>query len=94
MSCKSTSSKPTSVVAVAAMRLRGDERHKSIIAYFSANGPPAIAAALRQEFDLGEDVLDSDTVTKYEGLLEKKWISVIRLQKKAQTAPTVDSVPL
>ncbi|KAJ0124802.1 hypothetical protein J7T55_006143 [Diaporthe amygdali] len=55
---------------------------QSIIAYLSANDLPGTAAALRQELDLGEDVLDNNTVKKYEGLLEKKWTSVVRLQKK------------
>lgn len=64
--------------------LRADGRHKSIIAYLSANDLPGTAAALRQELDLGEDVLDNNTVKKYEGLLEKKWTSVVRLQKKVQ----------
>ncbi|KAL2273895.1 hypothetical protein FJTKL_03984 [Diaporthe vaccinii] len=61
---------------------QADELHKSIIAYFSANGLPGTTAALRQELGLGGDALDNNTVKKYEGLLEKKWISVVRLQKK------------
>lgn len=62
--------------------LTGAGSHKSIIAYLSANNLPATAAALRQELSLPEEVLDSTTVKKYEGLLEKKWTSVVRLQKK------------
>lgn len=31
---------------------------------------------------MGEDVFDAATAKKYEGLLEKKWTSVVRLQKK------------
>jgi platelet-activating factor acetylhydrolase IB subunit alpha len=38
---------------------------------------------LRQELGLGEDVFDAATTKKYEGLLEKKWTSIVRLQKKA-----------
>ncbi|KAI5294702.1 protein with putative role during mitosis, partial [Ascosphaera acerosa] len=39
------------------------------------------ADALRDE--LGEGLhLDDATTKKYEGLLEKKWTSVVRLQKK------------
>lgn len=60
-----------------------DARHKSMIAYLSANNLPNTAAALRAELSLGEDVLDAATVKKYETLLEKKWSSVVRLQKKA-----------
>ena len=43
---------------------------------------PEAATALRTEAQLGEDVLDAATTKKYETLLEKKWTSVVRLQKK------------
>jgi platelet-activating factor acetylhydrolase IB subunit alpha len=56
--------------------------HKSIIAYLSANNIPNAAAALREELGLGEDVFDAATAKKYETLLEKKWTSIVRLQKK------------
>ena len=56
--------------------------HKSIIAYLAANNLPNAAAALREELTLGEDAFDSATAKKYETLLEKKWTSVVRLQKK------------
>lgn len=58
-------------------------RHKSIIAYLSANQLPATASTLREELGLGEDVFDSETAAKYQTLLEKKWTSAVRLQKKA-----------
>jgi platelet-activating factor acetylhydrolase IB subunit alpha len=58
-------------------------RHKSIIAYLSANNLPDAAAALRTELNLGEDAFDAATAKKYETLLEKKWTSIVRLQKKA-----------
>jgi platelet-activating factor acetylhydrolase IB subunit alpha len=35
------------------------------------------------ELNLNEDVFDGATSKKYETLLEKKWTSVVRLQKKA-----------
>lgn len=57
-------------------------RHKSIIAYLSANNLPSTAAALRAELDISEETFDTNTAKKYEGLLEKKWTSVVRLQKK------------
>lgn len=57
-------------------------RHKSIIAYLAANNLPNTAAALRAELNLGEDVFDTGTAKKYESLLQKKWTSVVRLQKK------------
>ena len=57
------------------------ERHKAIIAYLSSTKHAASASTLRQELDLG-DSFDDATSRKYEGLLEKKWTSVVRLQKK------------
>ncbi|CAM1511830.1 Fc.00g093430.m01.CDS01 [Cosmosporella sp. VM-42] len=61
---------------------QAEELHKSIIAYLSANNLPDSATALRTELSLGEDVYDPATAKKYETLLEKKWTSVVRLQKK------------
>lgn len=55
--------------------------HKSIIAYLTSVKLTATASALRQELDIG-DTFDDATSKKYEGLLEKKWTSVVRLQKK------------
>jgi hypothetical protein len=56
-------------------------RHKSIIAYLASANLPQSSAALREE--LGDSVtVDDSTLKKYEGLLEKKWTSVVRLQKK------------
>jgi platelet-activating factor acetylhydrolase IB subunit alpha len=53
-----------------------------MIAYLTAAGLPNSAAALRQELKIG-DGFDDATRKKYETLLEKKWTSVVRLQKKA-----------
>ncbi|KAL2125634.1 hypothetical protein VTJ04DRAFT_1999 [Mycothermus thermophilus] len=61
---------------------QAEELHRALIAYLSANNLTATAAALRQELNLGEDVFDAATAKKYEGLLERKWTSVVRLQKK------------
>lgn len=58
-------------------------RHKSIIAYLAANNLANTATVLREELDLGEDVFDAAMTKKYETLLEKKWTSIVRLQKKA-----------
>lgn len=55
--------------------------HKALIAYLSACNLPNSAAALREELGIG-DSFDDATRKKYEGLLEKKWTSVVRLQKK------------
>ncbi|KMU87682.1 platelet-activating factor acetylhydrolase IB alpha subunit [Coccidioides immitis H538.4] len=55
--------------------------HKSMIAYLLSVNLSKSAAALREE--LADSVhLDDATAKKYEGLLEKKWTSVVRLQKK------------
>ncbi|PKS10996.1 hypothetical protein jhhlp_002755 [Lomentospora prolificans] len=61
---------------------QADELHKSIIAYLSANNLSNTAAAMRAELNLGEDVLDVATTKKYEGVLERKWTSIVRLQRK------------
>ena len=58
-----------------------DSSHKSIIAYLSSIKLSNSAAALREELSIGES-FDDATSKKYEGLLEKKWTSVVRLQKK------------
>lgn len=61
---------------------QAEELHKSIVAYLtSINLPEASVAALKEELNLGEG-FDAATSKKYEGLLEKKWTSVVRLQKK------------
>lgn len=60
--------------------------HKSIIAYLTSVNLTATATALRQELDIG-DTFDDATSKKYEGLLEKKWTSVVRLQKKVFPKP-------
>ncbi|CRG91709.1 hypothetical protein PISL3812_08760 [Talaromyces islandicus] len=61
---------------------QAEELHKSIVAYLSANELPNAAAALREELKLSEDVFDPATMKKYETLLEKKWTSIARLQRK------------
>lgn len=64
-----------------------DNSHKSIIAYLASANLPKSSAALREE--LAEQItLDDATVKKYEGLLEKKWTSVVRLQKKVSPQTT------
>lgn len=56
-------------------------RHKALIAYVTSIDLPDSAAVLRREFNLGDN-FDAETCKKYGGLLEKKWTSVVRLQKK------------
>ncbi|KAL8866889.1 MAG: hypothetical protein Q9174_006018, partial [Haloplaca sp. 1 TL-2023] len=60
---------------------QAEELHKAIIAYLSSIKLETSAAALREELQIG-DTFDNATSKKYEGLLEKKWTSVVRLQKK------------
>ncbi|SLM39274.1 wd domain-containing protein [Lasallia pustulata] len=60
---------------------QAEELHKAIIAYLTSTKLSNSAAALRQELDIGDSFNDT-TSKKYEGLLEKKWTSVVRLQKK------------
>ncbi|KAI9714325.1 MAG: protein with putative role during mitosis [Bogoriella megaspora] len=60
---------------------QAEELHKAIIAYLSASNLPESSNALRQELKIGDN-FDDATRKKYEGLLEKKWTSVVRLQKK------------
>lgn len=55
--------------------------HKSIVAYLSSIKLPASAANVREDLKLG-DGFDEATSKRYEGVLEKKWNSVVRLQKK------------
>ncbi|KAB8068803.1 WD40-repeat-containing domain protein, partial [Aspergillus leporis] len=61
---------------------QAEELHKSMIAYLVANNLPTTAAALREEVHFGEDVFDANTAKRYEGMLEKKWTSIARLQRK------------
>ena len=52
-------------------------RNKAILDYLSSNGYSEVVECFKKEADMPGE-LDK----KYAGLLEKKWISVIRLQKK------------
>ena len=54
--------------------------HKSLLDYCKTQGFNATFEALQQE--AGQEGFVSDPKAKYAGLLEKKWTSVIRLQKK------------
>lgn len=54
-------------------------RNKAIADYLSTNGYQDALEAFKKEADMPGEV-----ERKYGGLLEKKWTSVIRLQKKAR----------
>ncbi|GAA5822770.1 hypothetical protein JCM11251_004371 [Rhodosporidiobolus azoricus] len=57
-----------------------DELHKSMLDYLNTNGFHETLAALKKES--GQAEFQPDPKAKWSGLLEKKWTSVIRLQKK------------
>ncbi|PWN53954.1 putative platelet-activating factor acetylhydrolase ib alpha subunit [Violaceomyces palustris] len=57
-----------------------DELHKSILDYLKTNGLNETFEVLARE--TGQEGFVPDPKAKYSGLLEKKWTSVIRLQKK------------
>lgn len=54
-------------------------RNKAIADYLSTNGYQDALEAFKKEADMPGEV-----ERKYGGLLEKKWTSVIRLQKKVK----------
>ncbi|KAF2786811.1 platelet-activating factor acetylhydrolase IB alpha subunit [Melanomma pulvis-pyrius CBS 109.77] len=60
---------------------QAEELNKAIVAYLGVIGATNSAAAFRQEASVPAS-FDDVTRKKYEGLLEKKWTSVVRLQKK------------
>lgn len=55
-------------------------RHKSLLDYLQTQGFTETFQALQKE--TGQEGFVVDPKAKYAGLLEKKWTSVIRLQKK------------
>ncbi|CAO3608685.1 unnamed protein product [Cunninghamella blakesleeana] len=57
-----------------------EELHKAILDYLNASGFSESFAILKNETQINDFV--PDPTQKYAGLLEKKWTSVIRLQKK------------
>lgn len=68
-------------------------RHKSILAYLSASGLVDTCSSFKEELGLADDFVDDVTLKKYEGLLEKKWTSVVRLQKKVRRVFATGSMP-
>jgi platelet-activating factor acetylhydrolase IB subunit alpha len=62
--------------------------HKAIIAYLGVINAPKTTEAFREEANVSAN-FDDATRKKYEGLLEKKWTSVVRLQKKVVTLQCV-----
>ena len=58
-----------------------EELNKAIAEYMTSNGYNDALEAFKREADMPGDI-----DKKYAGLLEKKWTSVIRLQKKVRRA--------
>lgn len=56
-------------------------RHKAMLSYLHSAGLHETYEALKRETENGDFEMD-DPKAKWVGLLEKKWTSVIRLQKK------------
>ncbi|CAK1365353.1 Nuclear distribution protein PAC1 [Cercospora beticola] len=61
---------------------QAEELHKSIVAYLNATEHPEAAQAVRDALNVPESDFSADTAKKYEGLIEKKWTSLVRMQKK------------
>lgn len=62
-------------------------RHKSMLQYLHSAGLRETYETLKRETDNPEFEVD-DPKAKWVGLLEKKWTSVIRLQKKVRSLIT------
>ena len=56
-------------------------RNISILEYLHAQNMPSTYAAMREEL---QSDYEPNPKSKFSNLLEKKWISVIRLQKKVR----------
>ncbi|UOH80908.1 nuclear distribution protein PAC1 [Cryptococcus neoformans] len=69
-----------------------DELHRAMLAYLHAAGMHNAFAALQHDAAL-QDFDPRDTAARAVGLLEKKWTSVIRLQKKSSHAPPAQTPP-
>jgi platelet-activating factor acetylhydrolase IB subunit alpha len=61
-----------------------------MIAYLSSIKSHRSVATLREELQLAEG-FDDVACKRYEGLLEKKWTSVVRLQRKVYNATSPES---
>lgn len=59
-----------------------NDRHKSIAAYLQQSGHTKSFVAFKEEIEGGSELLSEETCKQYESVLEKKWITVLRLSKK------------
>ncbi|KAJ5087257.1 WD domain-containing protein [Penicillium angulare] len=61
---------------------QAEELNKSIIGYLSGNGHSETALCFRKALNFTDDIFDATSTKQYETLLEKKWTSNSRLQKR------------
>ncbi|KAH8080155.1 WD40-repeat-containing domain protein [Filobasidium floriforme] len=69
-----------------------DDLNKAVLFYLHASGNDSAFEALKFESNNEELQLDDPQNKRYQGLLEKKWTSLIRLQKKIQDLETRNAV--
>ncbi|KAF7188898.1 Nuclear distribution protein PAC1 [Pseudocercospora fuligena] len=67
---------------------QAEELHKGIVAYLISTGHADAAQSVRDAVNLSETEFDSGTAKRYEGLIEKKWTGLVRLQKKIMDLET------
>jgi platelet-activating factor acetylhydrolase IB subunit alpha len=76
------------------MCANNDKRHQSILDYFVENGLfPETVATLKREANISESTDTGSSANSGKGLLEKKWTSVVRLQKKVMYSFACSSIP-
>ncbi|EME83789.1 uncharacterized protein MYCFIDRAFT_84097 [Pseudocercospora fijiensis CIRAD86] len=67
---------------------QAEELHKGIVAYLISTGHADAAQGVRDAVRLSETEFDASTAKRYEGLIEKKWTGLVRLQKKIMDLET------
>ncbi|KAJ5212504.1 nuclear migration protein NudF [Penicillium cinerascens] len=72
---------PLSTMAPILTKRQAEELHKAMVGYLSSINASKSIDALREELGISESFTES-SVKKYEGLLERKWTSNARLQRK------------
>jgi len=63
-------------------------RHRAIREYLKARSMTKSLEAFEEESGIGATIQSQGEEPKYTGLLEKKWTSVVRLQKKVRLSFT------
>ena len=82
--CYPTASAPNCILFEFYKNNDNHVRQCAILDYMHTMGYTQSLAIFRQDSGISEDMFEpgKDPKSKYAGLLEKKWTSVIRLQKK------------